>query len=66
MKFNLIYYKHMGRYLARSSESHIVLLSIFFLSVPFQLAFQYNILKISSIHFVNIHHVSSFTSIYKF
>ena len=35
--FNLIYYKHMamGRYLARSSESHIVLLSIFLLTVPF-------------------------------
>ena len=34
--FNVIYYKHMGRCLARcSSESHIVLLSIFLLSVPF-------------------------------
>ena len=33
--FNLIYCKHMGRCLARSSESHIVLLSIFFMSVPF-------------------------------
>ena len=41
--FNLIYYKHMGRCLARSSESHIVLLSIFLLSVPFELAFLYNI-----------------------
>ena len=27
--FNSIYYKHMGRYLARLSVSHIVLLSIF-------------------------------------
>ena len=29
--FNLIYYKHMGRCLARSSESRIVFLSIFLL-----------------------------------
>ena len=28
--FNLIYYKHMRRYLARSSESHTLLLSIFY------------------------------------
>ena len=41
--FNLNYYKQMGRCLARSSESHIVLLSIFLLSVPFYLAFLYNI-----------------------
>ena len=33
--FNLNYYKHMGSCLARSSKSHIVLLSIFSLSVPF-------------------------------
>ena len=33
--FNLIYYKHVGSCLARSSESYIVLLSIFLLSVPF-------------------------------
>ena len=64
--FNLIYYTHMGRCLARSSESHIVFLSIFLLSVPLKLAFLYNIYKFSSTYFVNIHHVSSFTSIYKF
>ena len=43
--FILIYYKHIGRCLARSSESHIVLLSIFLLSVPFYLAFLYNLFK---------------------
>ena len=42
------------------------MLSIFLLSQPFLLAFIYNNFKLSSIYFVNIHHVSSFTCIYKF
>ena len=50
--FNLIYYKHMGRCLARSSESHIVFLSIFFIDFNW---LSYTIYKIFLVHILSIY-----------
>ena len=52
--FNLIFYKHMGRCLARSSESHIVFLSIFYYLYHFNWL-SYTIFKNFLVHILSIY-----------
>ena len=52
--FNFIYYKHMGRCSARSSESHIVLLCIFYCLYHFNWLY-YTIFKNFLVHILSIY-----------